>query len=142
MNRKPSRWALGAVLLGVGVVSCGKLGLHPGAEDQAKKRVEVVLTAIRDGGTETGLMIQTAICRWERDVALMSRDEVDAALDPFDHWRQQGGIYPTLKSFTIADKVEDAGPHDPGGTFYVQVKIDGNDHWIRVPPKAEMSWAD
>ena len=142
MIRKPSRWALGAALLSVSVLSCAKLGRHPGVEDGAKKRVELVLTGIRDGGTGTGIVLQTAVCRWERDVALMSRDEVDAALDAFDNWRRQGGIYPTLESFTIADKVEGAGANDSGGTFYVHVKIDGDNHWIRVPPKAEMSWAD
>ncbi len=137
--------ALCGALIAVAAVGCGteKIPfLHLG-EKKAKKRVEAVLTGIRDGGTQTGNVLQSAICRWEKDVVFIpDRDAVEGAMDAFDRWRRQGGIYPTLTGFTIADEVEEGSENDPAGTYYVHVTIDSREHWIRVPPKERMSWAD
>ena len=127
----------------LGAVACGKVSFGPDPSAHPKRRVEMVLNGIRDAGTETGSVIQTAICKWEKDVLLI-RDyhELEAAMDAFDRWRRQASIYPTFESFEIIDAVPATTDKDPTGTYYVRVKIDGALHRIRVPPKQRMSWAE
>ena len=129
------------VLLALVTLSCDKLGLGGNPAAHAKNRVDFVLQTIRDHGAGTSRELQTAICRWEKDVVVIQDDsELGAASDAFDSWRQQAGIYPTLKSYELADEVRYAGEGDPENTFYVQANIDGTWRWIRVPHQARISW--
>jgi hypothetical protein len=131
--------ALASCLVATG---CKKLLTGDGTS-AAKTRVRFILQTIRDHGSDTSTELQTAICRWEKDkVVISDRDELGLAADAFDAWRQKGGIYPTLATFEIADKVEEKTAKDPDDTYYVQAKIDGAWHWIRVPVNARISWAD
>ena len=129
------------VLLALVTLSCDKLGLGGDPAAHAKNRVDFVLQTIRDHGAGTSRELQTAICRWEKDVVLIQDEsELGGASDAFDRWRQQAGIYPTLASYELADEVRYADDDDPENTFYVQAKIDGNWRWIRVPHQARISW--
>ncbi|HEV7518789.1 MAG TPA: hypothetical protein VGR07_21025, partial [Thermoanaerobaculia bacterium] len=122
---------------------CAKLISTEGTPDSAKHRVSFILQMIKEHGSSTSKELQTAICRWDQDkVVLSDRDELGLASDAFDLWRQKGNIYPTLETYEIADKVEEKGASDPDKTFYVQAKIDGTWHWVRVPMNARITWAD
>jgi hypothetical protein len=110
---------------------------------RAKARVSFILETIKQEGSSTSTKLQTAICRWEEDEVLLSnRDQLGAVSDAFDVWRGEGKIYPTLTTFELGEQTHLAGPNDPQGTVYISAKIDGNWHWLRVPPKARISWAD
>ena len=130
-------------LLALLTAGCEKLIATEGTADSAKHRVAFILQTIKDHGSSTDKELQTAICRWDRDkIVISDKDELGLASDAFDLWRQKANIYPTLSSYEIADQVEEKGPTDPEKTFYVQAKIDGVSHWVRVPLHAQISWAD
>jgi len=134
---------LSLALLALLAAGCEKLIATEGTADSAKHRVAFILQTIKDHGSSTDKELQTAICRWDRDkIVISDKDELGLASDAFDVWRQKAEIYPTLSSYEIADKVEEKGPTDPDKTFYVQAKVDGSWHWIRVPLNARISWAD
>jgi hypothetical protein len=134
---------LSLALLALTATGCEKLIATEGTADSAKHRVAFILQTIKDHGSSTSKELQTAICRWDQDkVVISDRDELGLASDAFDLWRQKADIYPTLSSYEIADKVEEKGPSDPEKTFYVQAKVDGTWHWVRVPLHARISWAD
>jgi hypothetical protein len=63
-------------------------------------------------------------------------------VEAFDAWRREGGIYPTLQTFEVDENVQDRHDTDPEGTYYVSAKINGTSRVLRVPVKAQLSWAD
>ena len=140
-----SRWIAGSLLV-LALVATGctkKLLTGEGTAHAAKTRVGFILQTIKDHGSSTSTELQTAICRWDRDkVVISDRDELGQASDAFDVWRQKGNIYPTLASFELTEKVEEKGKSDPEDTYYIEAKIDGVTHWLRVPPNAQISWVD
>jgi hypothetical protein len=138
------RWlVLPLLTLALAAAGCAKLISTEGTPEAARHRVSFVLQTIKDHGSSTDKELQTAICRWDQDkVVLSDRDELGLASDAFDLWRQKGNIYPTLATYEVADKVEEKGPSDPDKTFYVQAKVDGTWHWVRVPMNSRISWAD
>lgn len=148
MGQGPGRvWTavLGTVLAAgmAAGLACNQLGIGVDPAEQAKKRVQFVLEVLQEGGQETGTRMQTALCRWDSDVVLIpDRDMMGIASDAFDQWRREAGIYQGVKSFEIGDEVEEAADGDPDGTYYVSAKVNGSWHWLRVPPKARISWAD
>lgn len=130
-------WALPWLLLG-----CGVLPLGDSDADLAKRRVASILQAIQDGAEGSSPKIQAAMCRWYADVLVIhDLGTMELALDGFDQWRVEGNIW-RVSSFEIAEKTEGAGPQDPSETTYVHAKINGTWHWLRVPPKQPISWAD
>jgi hypothetical protein len=140
-----SRWIAGLLLVAsLAAAGCSKkLLTGEGTAHAAKTRVGFILQTIKDHGSGTSTELQTAICRWDRDkVVISDRDELGLASDAFDSWRQAANIYPTLSSFELAEKVDEKGATDPADTYYVQAKIDGNWHWLRVPVNARITWAD
>jgi hypothetical protein len=141
----PALMALALMALALMATGCEKIQsqFREDPAEMAKKRVSFILQSIKDAGEGTGTALQTAICRWEEDEGVISdRDALSAASDAFDAWRQQANIYPTLAAFEIGPKVEGPAASDPPDTYYVQAKIDGTWHWLRVPPKDRISWAD
>jgi hypothetical protein len=54
---------------------------------KAKKRVDTVLKGVRDEGGTLGLGLQTAVCQWDRGVALIpDQGDLERALDRFNVW--------------------------------------------------------
>lgn len=143
-------WSKGLLSVGLGLalsftVACQKVGEMIATDPTvgAKERVRFILETVQKEGNSTSTALQTAICRWEEDQVLLSnRDQLGAVADAFDIWRGEGRIYPTLGTFEIGEKTQGADPSDPAGTVYISAKIDGAWHWLRVPPKARISWAD
>jgi hypothetical protein len=134
---------LSCLLLSLALAGCHRLVSTEGTESAARTRVKFILQTIRDHGNGTDVALQTAICRWHSDKIFISdRDEQSAAADAFDNWRQEGGIYPTLQTYAVAENAQERHPVDPEGTWYVAVTIDGLDHLLRVPPKGQIGWAD
>jgi hypothetical protein len=139
-----ARWRiLLGLILAVALAGCAKLVSTEGTESAAKTRVRFILQTIKDHGSGTDTAIQTAICRWRNDKIFISDSAEQAeAADAFDAWRHQGGIYPTLQAFAVDEKVQERRDTDPEGTFYVAATIDGVPRRLRVPAKAQISWAD
>jgi hypothetical protein len=140
-----ARWSvlLWLALLLAGCGNLTQLVSGEGTAKAAKTRVRFILQTIKEHGNTTDTQLQTAICRWDSDKIFISdRDQLAAAADAFDTWRQRAQIYPTLQTFMIDEKVEDRHDTDPEDTLYVSVAIDGVAHRIRVPPKARLSWVD
>jgi hypothetical protein len=139
-----ARWGiLPCLILLLALGGCKRLFTSEGTPSAAKTRVRFILQTIKDHGNDTSTELQTAICRWDSDLIVISdRDELGQALDAFDAWRKLGNIYPTLHSFEVDDKVEDRRANDPENTYYVAVKIDGVPRHLRVPPKARLRWVD
>jgi hypothetical protein len=131
------------VILSAALAGCAKLVETGGTETSAKTRVKFILQTIKNDGSGSDTVIQTAICRFRCDkVYISDSNEQALATDAFDEWRQKGGIYPTLQTFAVDEKVGERLATDPEGTFYVSATIDGVKHRLRVPQKAQISWAD
>lgn len=109
--------------------------------DKAKKRVEFILATAQTEGHSTTTALQTAICRFWEDEPLIERDRIETAYDAFEAWRTEGGFSSGIQSFEINPQVRYATAEDPKGTFYIEVTINRTKHWLRVPPKAPLSWA-
>lgn len=108
-------------------------------EDLARERVEFILsTAKRVGGT-TSDELQKAICRWWNDKIYISNlGEFDMAMEQFEDWQREAGMYPRPESYEILEFRQEAEGSD---TMLVLVKINGGYHWMVVPPKQKISWA-
>jgi hypothetical protein len=134
------------VLAGLGLLGCdqvskvSKIQIGDDPADLARKRVEFILKTLQSGPSGTSDAMQKAINSWEKDGVIMERDEASAAVDAFDQWRQDAGIYEGLSSFEIDPEVRYGAPQDPPETFYVQVKVNGSSRWLRVPKRARISW--
>lgn len=109
--------------------------------DKAKKRVEFILGTAQSEGHKTSTALQTAICRFDQDEAIIERDQIEPAYDAFEAWRTAGGFSSGIQSFEINPEVRYATAEDPPNTFYIQVTINHTPRWLRVPPKARISWA-
>lgn len=137
--------AVVVVVASLGLSACDQLkeirfGDDPAA--LAKKRIDFILSTLQGNYSPTGQEMQQAICRFEQDVILIAdRDRVAAAMDAFDRWRLDGRFYDGVSSFEIAPEVGPAKAGDPPDTVYVQAKINGTWHWIRVPKGERITWA-
>jgi hypothetical protein len=138
-----ARWLVSGLILSLALAGCAKLFKTEGTESAAKTRVRFILQTIKDHGTGTDTVLQTAVCRWRNDKIFIAipTEQVEAS-DAFDNWRQQGGIYPTIQAFEVEEKVQDGHDGDPEGTYYVKATINGVSRLLRVPPRAQISWAD
>ncbi|HYL05092.1 MAG TPA: hypothetical protein VE075_03580 [Thermoanaerobaculia bacterium] len=139
-----ARWrVLACLILSLGLAGCAKLFSSEGTESAAKTRVRFILQTIKEHGTGTDTALQTAVCRWRNDkVFIALPGEQAEAVEAFDAWRQQGGIYPDLQTFEVAEQVQERHDADPEGTYYVTATINGVSRLLRVPPKAQIAWAD
>ena len=109
-------------------------------QDSAIRRVDFILGTLARGPGGTSRDMQTAICRWEEDEVLIDRDAIGSAMDAFDDWRRAGNFYQGVESYDIDPEFEPADPGDPEGTVYLYVTVNGTGRWLRVPPKARISW--
>src|SRR5690242_499191 len=120
---------IGMMLFALGCenVQLAKLGLADDPADLAKKRVDFVLKALQDRDKEKE---QVAICRWYKDVVFIQDQGVqEVAVDAFDTWRREGGIYQGIDSYEILE----ARPSKKAeGTFYVDVNINGDKKKLKV----------
>ncbi|HVR08071.1 MAG TPA: hypothetical protein VMW75_08490 [Thermoanaerobaculia bacterium] len=131
------------LVLPLALAGCAKLLSSDGTESAAKTRVRFILQTIKDHGSGTDTALQTAVCRWRNDKVFIAMPSEQAeAVEAFDTWRQQGGIYPDLQTFEVDEKVAERKQADPEGTYYVTARINGVSRLLRVPPKAQISWAD
>lgn len=135
--------ARGLVLpaLALSTLACDALIHGPGgAAAAAEQRVETVLAGMQQDGDGTGAVIQQALCTWYNGQRFIAdRDEAEAAMDGFDRWTRQQGLYGRkISSYEIAgsELVEGADPE----TAVVSVTIEGKSYRIRVPAGKAMSW--
>lgn len=108
-------------------------------EDKAVERVEFILDTIQSFGGTTTDQLQTAICRWYSDkYHLSDGGELSFAMDKFEDWQKEAGIYPRLQSWEIVEsRLEEEG----ATTVLVLAKLNGGYRWMRVPENATISWA-
>lgn len=113
-----------------------KIGLADDPADLAKKRVDFVLKALQDRNKEKE---QVAICRWYKDVVYISDQGVqEVAVDAFDTWRREGGIYQGIDSYEV---LEARPSKKTEGTFYVDVNINGEKKKLKVPKDDYIRWS-
>ena len=141
-NRVAAVLCVGVMALALG--GCDKVMsmVRTSPSERAVHRVEFILQTLASGVGGTSLDMQTAICRWEADEALLDRDVVGVAMDAFDQWRRAGGFYQGVESFEVDPEFEPADPGDPADTVYLYVTVNGQGRWLRVPPKGRISWVD
>ena len=148
-HRSTSRCLAVALLVAISAafVGCQKvksLTLKAVGEDpsqKAIKRVEFILATAQTEGHKTSTALQTAICRFDQDEPIIEREQIEPAYDAFEAWRTEGDISRGIQSFEINPQVRYATTEDPPNTFYIQVTINHTARWLRVPPKARISWA-
>ena len=103
-------------------------------ENVAQRRVEQILAGM------SAPMDSTTIGLWARDTRnLADNNELSWASDKFDLWRNQKGIFETLKSWKVIGVEEVKGAEIP--TAIVNVEIDGKTLAMKVPERQPISWA-
>ncbi|MCK4765249.1 MAG: hypothetical protein KAW12_23820 [Candidatus Aminicenantes bacterium] len=108
---------------------------------RAKARVNVILNGISRGADDNPKNEQIAVCRWWRDVALLTDiNEFGSAGNAFDKWRLALDIYPVIDSYTIEDAEIDTEAKHP--TVIVYVTINRMDYTLRVPEKGTIGCDD
>lgn len=125
--------------LSLALAGCDEL-LHLGKskEDLVRERVDTILSAVQAVGGTTSDQLQIAICRWYNDkIHISDMGEMEWALDHFETWQREAGIYPRLQSYEIVE----IRPEEGTEAMLVLVKINGGYRWMIVPPKASISWA-
>jgi len=130
----------GAALLAFSLAGCDDLvNLGKSREDLVRERVDTILTAVQQTGGTSSDQLQMAICRWYNDkIHINDLGEMEWALDHFEEWQREAGIYPRLQSYEILE----IRPEEEGSdTMLVLTKINGGYRWLVVPPKAMISWA-
>ena len=111
-------------------------------EDLALRRVEFIFKTIKAEGWKSGVNVQTAICRWAEDeVYIKEASEQEAAVDAFGSWIKEARLERGLESYEVFPQVRYEVAGDAPNTVYVQVKVNGSDRWLKVPPKRRISWA-
>ncbi len=120
------------------LTSCG---LYEQAEmkHRVEGRVTTVLEGSRSSGGTATIGQQTAVCQWHAGKnILMDPAELDRAVDAFDRWRQEAGIYNNLTSFNIesVEIVEESVPE----TAIVSGTINGEQFKMKVPDRQRISW--
>jgi len=126
--------------LSLALAGCDDLvNLGKSKEDLVRERVDFILSAVQSVGGTTSDQLQMAICRWYNDkIQIKDLGEMEWALDHFETWQREAGIYPRLQSYEILE----IRPEEEGSdTMLVLTKINGGYRWMIVPPKASISWA-
>lgn len=139
-NRTKLSSIAGFALVVLSLAACDDLvNLGKSQEDLVRERVDFILSAIQKTGGTTSDQLQIAICRWYNDkIHLSDMGEMEWALDHFEEWQQEAGIYPRLQSYEIVE----IRPEEEGSdTMLVLTKINGGYRWMVVPPKASIAWA-
>ena len=149
MERSRRPWGRAAVMLCAGALALALGGcdqvmsmVRTKPADRAIHRVDFILGTLAKGVGGTSREMQTAICRWDADEVLVERDSLGVAMDAFDDWRRGGGFYDGVESYVIDPEADPGDPDDPEGTVYLYVTVNGRSRWLRVPPKARISWAE
>lgn len=108
-------------------------------QDLTRERVEFILETIRTQGGTSSDDLQAAICRWWNDkIYLKDLGELERAMDGFEAWQREAGIYPRLQKWEIVE----IRPEEEGSTtMLVLTKINGGYRWMIVPKGATISWA-
>jgi hypothetical protein len=153
IRRQPSRTpstrfrpahSLLLVAVAATLLSCEKLaeiGLGDERQYQAKARVTFILDTVRDMGNGTQTQVQTAMCRWYNNTALIQeRSTLEAASDAFDTWRIEGGMIPKLETYEIGKIENEEGPTP---AVWVSVNINKKGwRWLRVPEDSTITWEE
>lgn len=124
-------------LLTAGCEELVNFGKSP--QDLTRERVEFILETVRTQGGTSSDDLQAAICRWWNDkIYLKDLGELERAMDGFEAWQREGGIYPRLQKWEIVE----IRPEEEGSTtMLVLTKINGGYRWMIVPKGATISWA-
>ncbi len=107
-------------------------------EAKAKKRMEAVMAAWKEGGTSLNDAAQAAACLWSRGVWFIpDKDEIQDAAMGFDKWRQAKSLYTDVQSYTVGEVVSRGNHPGRGGDYSViEVTINGDSYHIGVPDRS------
>jgi hypothetical protein len=105
-------------------------------EEKAKKRMEAVMAAWKEGGTSLNDAAQAAACLWSRGVRFIpDRDEIQDAAMGFDKWRRDKSLYTDVQSYTVGRVLgRDSNP-GRGDYSVIEVTINGEPHHVGVPDR-------
>lgn len=142
------------VVIGVvGYFGKGYIQSHPGSgggfslgsvlettpEKKAETRVNRILSHLKKEGDIEDSGLQTAICLWDSDKLLLdSQDELEAAYDAFNSWRDERGINGRkISDYTVTgSEVAQQSPL----VVTVSGTIEGRAFKMRVPDRERISW--
>lgn len=106
----------------------------------AEHRVQMMLTNM-DRGSGTDGDIQTATCLWYANkIVITDSVALNRAIDGFDLWRIEKGMYKGIGSFEVLGAYFDGDPADK--VVIVRTTIDGEHYSMRVPHEQPISWVD
>ncbi len=116
------------------------VNLAKSKEELARERVEFILSTAKRAGGTTSDELQKAICLWWNDkIYIGDLGEFEQAMEGFEAWQQEAGIYPKPRSYEI---LEIRPEQEGSSTMLVLTKINGSFRWLVVPPKDTISWAE
>lgn len=105
-------------------------------EAKAKKRMEAVMAAWKEGGTSLSDAAQAAACLWSRGVRFIpDKDEIQDAANGFDKWRRDKSLYTDVKSYAVSDVVSRESNPGRGDYSVVEVTINGSVYRIGIPDR-------
>jgi hypothetical protein len=108
-------------------------------EKAAESRVRQILENLKREGDTEDRGLQSAICLWDSDkLVLEDRNELEAAYDAFNAWRDERGINQRkISDFTItgSELVQQSPP-----VVNVSGTIEGQPFKMRVPDERRISW--
>jgi len=106
-------------------------------EAKAKKRMEAVMAAWKEGGTSLSDAAQAAACLWSRGVRFIpDKDEIQDAANGFDKWRRDKSLYTDVKSYAVGEVVSRDTNPGRGDYSVVEVMINGSVYRIGVPDRS------
>jgi hypothetical protein len=110
----------------------------PGYDKIAADRVDKILRDMQSG-RETEM--QFSVTLWAKNKKVLEQTEMNIAMNHFDRWRQEKGIYgKPFSSYKIvkSEIVKD----ETNPTAVVTFTIEDTEYKVKVPKDAEISWVD
>jgi hypothetical protein len=108
-------------------------------EQSAETRVDKILEHLKNEGDIEEQGLQAAICLWDSDkIVLQDRNELEAAYDAFNAWRDEFGINQRkISDYTItgSELTQKTPP-----VVTVSGTIEGRSFKMRVPDERRISW--
>ena len=125
----------------------GLFGRYGGSSDapekKARKRLDAMMQAWKDGGTSGNDAERTAMCLWARGVRFVGGEEFRDAADGFDRFRRSKDLYTDIKSYSIDGDGKRGSIEGRGAYTELAVTINGTQHKVGVPEKENpIFWLD
>jgi hypothetical protein len=110
----------------------------PGYDKIAAERVDHILRDMKSGRE---VEMQFSVTLWAKNKKVLEQTEMNIAMNHFDRWRQEKGIYgKPFSSYKIVKSEVLKSEANP--TAIVTFTIEDTEYKVKVPKDAEISWVD